>query len=65
MLETISLDSRTIIVKAKKEDDLSDVMNYIAQKTKRNQVNSFLNFASTHRVLDSAYKFNRDDCYDR
>jgi hypothetical protein len=65
MLKTISLDSTTIIVKAKKEDDLSDVIDYIAQKNKCNQLNSFLKFASTHRIPDTGYKFNRDDCYDR
>jgi hypothetical protein len=65
MLETISLNSKTIVVKAKRENDLSDVIKYIAQKTKRNQINSFLEFASAHRVLDAGYKFNRDECYDR
>jgi hypothetical protein len=64
MVETISLDSRTIMVKARKETDLSDVIKHIAQ-TKRNQVNSFLEFASAHRVLEAGYKFNREDCYDR
>jgi hypothetical protein len=65
MLETISLDSKTIIVRAKKENDLSDVIGYIAQKVKRNQVNSFLKFTSAHRVLDTEFKFNREGCYDR
>jgi hypothetical protein len=65
MLETISLNSKTIIVKANEENDLSEVINYITQKVKRNQVHSFLKFASTHRVLEAGYKFNRKDCYDR
>jgi hypothetical protein len=65
MLETISLDSKTIIVRANKENDLSEVIDYITQKTKRNQVNSFLKFASAHRVLETEYKFRREDCYDR
>jgi hypothetical protein len=65
MLETISLDSKTIIVKAKKENDLSDVIDYIAKKIKRNQVISFLKFTATHRVLDTEYKFNREENHDR
>jgi hypothetical protein len=65
MIETISLDAKTIIVKAKKENDLSDVMDYITKKIKRNQVISFLKFTSSHSVLDTEYNFNREDCHDR
>jgi hypothetical protein len=64
MIETISLDSKTIKVKARKGTDLSGVIKYIAQ-TKRNRVNAFLEFASAHRILEAGYKFNREDCYDR
>jgi hypothetical protein len=65
MLKTISLDSKTIVIKANKEDELSDVIDYIAQKTKHDNLSSFLNFASKHRASEAEYKFNREDCYDR
>jgi hypothetical protein len=65
MLETISLDSKTIILKANKENDLWEVLDYIAKKSKRSQVDAFLKFAATHKVLDAGYKFNRNSCYDR
>jgi hypothetical protein len=65
MLETISLDSKTLIIRADKENDLSDVINYIVQKKKLEHVKSFLKFTSTHRVLEKDYAFNRKNCYDR
>jgi hypothetical protein len=65
MLESISLDSKTIILKADRENDLWEVLDYIAKKSKRSQVDAFMEFASTHKVLDAEYKFNRNSCYDR
>ena len=65
MLETISLDPRTIIIKADKATDLSDVLDFISKKGKRDSVDSFLKFAAQNRVIEKGYKFNRDDCYDR
>jgi hypothetical protein len=64
MLEAISLDPKTIIVKSDNETDLSEVIDFIAQKEKRANINSLLDFASKHRVIDRNYKFNRDDCYE-
>jgi hypothetical protein len=64
MLEAISLDPKTIIVKSDNTSDLSEVINFIAQKEKRNNLNSFLDFASKNKVIDGNYKFNRDDCYE-
>jgi hypothetical protein len=65
MLETVSLDSKTILVRSDREDDLTEIMDYIAKKNKTNKVNAFLKFASAHKVLGAEYKFNRKDCYDR
>jgi len=65
MLEAISLDSKTIIIKSDKESDISDVIDFISKKDKRNNIDSFLKFASQNRVIEKGYKFSRDACYDR
>ncbi|GHV20757.1 hypothetical protein FACS189428_0170 [Clostridia bacterium] len=65
MLQTISLDPITMIIKADKEDDLSEIFDYITRKDKQKNVTAFLNFASKNRKIDKKYKFNREDCYDR
>ena len=65
MLETITLDSRTLIIKADNEVDLPDILDTINKKYKVDNVNSFLKFASTNRVIKEMYKFTREDCYGR
>ncbi|MDR3188297.1 MAG: hypothetical protein LBT94_03825 [Prevotellaceae bacterium] len=65
MLEAISLDPKTIIVRSDKENDLSEIIDYITQKHKRNQADALLRFTATHKALSAAYKFNRENCYDR
>ena len=65
MLEAITLDSRTMIVRAERESDMSELVDFISRKDKRDNINAFLEFASEQRVVDKEYKFNRDDCYDR
>ena len=64
MLEAISLDARTIIVKAENASDLSELLAFISKRDKRNNIVSFLKLAAHNRVLEKGYKFNRDDCYD-
>jgi len=65
MLEAISLDAKTIIVKAENASDLTELLAFISRKDKQNNIVSFLRFAAHNRVLEKGYKFNRDDCYDR
>ena len=65
MLEAISLDARTIIIKADKASELTNVIDFISKKDKRDNINSFLKFASQNRVLEKGFKFSRDECYDR
>jgi len=65
MLETVTLDPKTLIIKSDNEEDLPEIINYISQKGKTNNINLFLKFASENRIIKKEYKFNRGDCYDR
>ena len=65
MVEAISLDSKTIIIKSDNENDLAEVVDFVAKKNKRENINAFLEFAKKNRILAKGYKFNRDECYDR
>jgi hypothetical protein len=65
MLEAISLDSRTMIIKSDEETDFSEIINFVIQKDKNKDVASFLKFAAQNRIEDKGFKFNRDECYDR
>ncbi|GHV68857.1 hypothetical protein FACS1894199_16740 [Bacteroidia bacterium] len=65
MLQTISLDPTTLIIKADNEKDLSELFAYVTKKDKQKNVTAFLKFASENRAIGGKYKFNREDCYDR
>ncbi len=65
MLEAISIDPKTLIIKADKESDIAEVIDFISRKDKQEAIDSFLRFASENRFIEKGYKFNRDDCYDR
>jgi hypothetical protein len=65
MVETIALDTKTVILKSDSENDLSEIINLINQKDRIKNIESFLKFASGHRIIKKDYKFNREDCYDR
>jgi uncharacterized protein YukJ len=65
MIETISLDSKTVILKSDNETDITEIINLIIKRDKNKKVASFLQFASQNRVVDKKFKFNRDECYDR
>ena len=65
MFETMTLDSKTLIIKSDNEEDLLEIINFINQKDKSDSINSFLNFAEKNRIEMSYYKFNREDCYGR
>ena len=45
MVETISLDSKTMLVKSDNESDLSEIMNFIVKNSKITEIDSFLKFA--------------------
>ena len=64
-METIAIDSKTLIIKSDNEEELPKVIDFIGQKHKSKNINSFLNFASKNRIEMSNYKFNREDCYGR
>ena len=65
MLEAVSLDSKTMIIKSDEETDFSEIINFIIQKDKNKDIVSFLKFAAQNRIADKGFKFNREDCYDR
>jgi len=65
MLETMTLDSHTLIIKSDNESDLHEIIDAINQKSKIDIINSFLEFVSINRIAKGEYKFNRDDCYGR
>jgi hypothetical protein len=65
MLEAISLDPRTIIIKSDNAKDLSEVIDFIAKKDKKSNIDSFLKFTSQNQKIEKEFKFNRPDCYDR
>jgi hypothetical protein len=65
MLETISLDRRTMIVRSDVETDFSDLINFVIKKDKNSDIDSFLKFAEKNRKVDADFKFNREECYDR
>jgi len=63
-MEAVALDSKTIIIKAENESDISEVISFISQKSKRENIDALLKFASQNRVIEKEYIFNRDNCYD-
>ncbi len=65
MLEAISIDAKTLIVKGDKESDIAEVIDFISRKDKQAAIDSLLRLASEIRLDDKDYKFNRDECYDR
>jgi hypothetical protein len=65
MLEAISLDRKTMIIKSDEETDFSEIIKFIIQKDKNKDVASFLQFAAQNRIVDNNFNFRRDECYDR
>lgn len=65
MVETISLDTKTLIVKSDDEADISDIINFVMRRKKSADIAAFLQFAAQNRVTDTHFTFNREDCYDR
>jgi hypothetical protein len=65
MLEAISIDAKTLVIKSDSASDLSDIIDFIAARDKKNKTDAFLKFASEHKKIEKGFKFVRDDCYDR
>ena len=63
MFQTISLDSKTIIIKADTENDLSAIMDFIGKQGKQKSLDTLLSFAAKNRKIEKEYKFNRNECY--
>ena len=54
-----------MIIKSDNEEELPEIIDFINQKIKNKNIDSFLDFASKNRIRANDYKFNREDCYDR
>ena len=66
MYQATTLDSHTLLIKAEYESDLTELLSYINQKTKKQDlVNQLLDFAKNNYETDKNFKFNRDECYER
>ncbi|GMO43821.1 MAG: hypothetical protein Pg6C_05670 [Treponemataceae bacterium] len=65
MLEAITLDPKTMIIKSDEETDFSEIINFVIQKDKRKDAESFFKFVAQNRIVDRGFKFNREECYDR
>jgi len=65
MFETLTLDSKTLLIKSDNEDDLSGIIDILNQKFKNKNIDAFLNFASQYRIETNNYHFVREECYGR
>jgi hypothetical protein len=65
MLQTISIDEKTMLIKADNATALSELYVYLNNQNKKKSVNDLLAFASKRRVIENNFKFNRNDCYVR
>jgi pantothenate kinase len=68
MLQSTTLDSRTVIIRGDKESDIQDLLVYLNRKAKNSKkqlLNRFLDFAKDNYTLDPSFKFNREDYHDR
>ena len=65
MVQTVSLDSQTLIIKSDDESELLDIIEFISKKQKQDNLNIFLNFVANNRKIEENFKFNRDECYGR
>ena len=67
MLQSTTLDSHTVIVRADAESDIQDLLTFIQQtkvKNKEKTVTRFLDFAKDNYESEPLFKFNRDELYD-
>jgi len=67
MLQSTTLDSHTVIVRADAESDMQELLAFIQQKKVKNKeklVTRFLDFAKDNYVSEPSFKFNREELYD-
>jgi len=67
MLQSTTLDSRTVVVRADAESDMQDLLSFIQQKKAKNKeklVARFLDFAKDNYASEPSFKFNREELYD-
>ena len=65
MFQTVSLDSKTILIKADTENDLFEIVEFISKRGKQKSLDTLLNFAAGNKKIEKNYKFDRNECYDR
>ena len=62
-MQTISMDSQTLIVKSNDEKELSEIIGFINRRKKQKNIDDFLQFAAENRKIEKDFKFNRNECY--
>ena len=68
MLQSTTLDTRTVIVRADVESDMQDLLIFLKQTAgnkKEKLLNNFLDFAKDNYATDPSFKFNREELYER
>ena len=68
MLQSTTIDARTVIVRADAESDMQNLFTFLKQtegKSKEILLTRFLDFAKDNYVTDPSFKFNREELYDR
>lgn len=65
MLQTVSIDSKTLLIKADVESELSHLFDYLSKIEKENKLKKLFDFADRHFKQIADFKFNREDCYNR
>lgn len=65
MIEAISLDRKTMIIRSDEEAALAEIVNIVIKRNRHKDIKSFLQFAARNRRTENNFKFNREECYDR
>ena len=65
MLQTVSLDARTLLIRAEHESELSAIYDYLSIQDRKKNIKDFLDFVESKQVFTGDFKFNRDECYER
>ena len=64
-MEVITVDARTIMIKSDNENDLAEVIQFIEQKKKNDEVDKLVQSMTKNKASDKAPVFNRNGYYDR
>jgi hypothetical protein len=57
MLETMTIDSRTMIIKTDNEKELTEIIDFVSKRDKDKNLKLFLKYVSSKRKVVKNYKF--------